>query len=304
MLCVIGSHALARHVTELVPLDIDLVTSYEEMLTFAKYNYTNITESYPITKGKKWVMKGFGSMRRSNIMEVELAWDDSLAKELHDLIVADKKTVVVNGLHYASLDVLYMLKMSHRYLRNSPHFAKTMRHIHTLRELGAKIRKEHRDFYNRRVKATYWYKHPSLKKGTKDFFNGDGVNYLYFHDDIHESVKIMDKPAYTFYQADNAEVQCDMNKFFTCDEQIRLNGVYEEASVLGLERAIIPFGVPYHAAFKKALEKVCTSITSGRVREFSYDNYDKVLAMFNENTFDKFFDDVKNDKVRLHSSVV
>ncbi len=297
MICVIGSHALARHVPGRTPLDLDLVTSYEEMLVFAKSNYAKIAQSYPISEGKKWVLKGFGNMPRSNITEIELAWDDSLTLELHNLIVADKKTIVENGLYYASIDVLYMLKMSHRYLRNSPHFLKTMRDIHTLRSLGAKIRKEHRDFYNRRVKATYWYKHPSLMKKKDEFFNGDGVNYVYDHDSIHASVKRMDAPAYSFYQSDNAEVQCDMNKFFACDEQIRLNGVYEESCVLALERAIVPFNVPPLIAFKKALEKVCTSITSGKFREYAWENYDKVLAMYDEQTFIRFWEHVEAGKV-------
>ncbi len=297
MLCVIGSHALARHLPSRKMLDLDIVTTYDEMMDFAKSNFAKVAESYPISEGKKWVLKGFGNMPRSNIVEVELAWDDSLSMELHDLILADRKTVVENGLHYASIDVLYMLKMSHRYLRNSPHFLKTMRDIHALRSLGAKIRKSHRDFYNRRVKATYWYKHPSLMQKKGDFFNGDGVNYVYDHDSIHESVKRMNKPAYTFYQSDNAEVQCDMNKFFACDEQIRLNGVYEESCVLALERAIVPFNVPPINAFRKALEKVCTSITSGKFREYAWENYDKVLAMYDEKTFIRFWEHVEAGKV-------
>lgn len=302
MICVIGSHALRRYVPDYKPKDIDLVCTYDELMAWAAENYSDFKESYPIADGKKWVIKGNDAKEQfTDISETELAFDGTLALELRDLILNDPHTGYKNGKAYASLDVLYMLKMSHRYLRNSPHFLKTLRHINGMRLMGAKIRPEHEDFYKRRMKATYWYSHPSLMKGTKDFFSGDGVKYLYFHDDIHESVKIMNKPAYTFYQADNAEVQCDMNKFFACDEQIRLNGVYEEVCVLALERAIIPFGVPYYPAFKKALEKVCTSITSGKFREFAWSNYDKVLAMFNESTFDKFFEDLKNDKVLLHS---
>ena len=48
-----------------------------------------------------------------------------------------------------------------------------------------------------------------------------------------------------------------------------------------------------------ALEKVCTSITSGKFREFSWENYLKVRNMYDSMTFDKFFDDVKNDKVAM-----
>lgn len=232
-------------------------------------------------------------------MEAEITWDGSTAKMLHDLILADPKTIYADGLAYASLDVCYMLKMSHRYLKNSPHFLKTMKDIRNLRQFGAAIRPEHKAFLKEREKVTYWYKHPKLNKSKKEFFNGDGVKYVYDHDSIHESVKEGERPAYTYFQSENTEVMCDMKKFFEIDEQIRLNAVYEESCVLALERSIIPFGTDYEKAFVMALEKVCTSITSGKFREFSYNNYDKVRGMYKESTFDKFFDDVLNDKVML-----
>lgn len=132
-----------------------------------------------------------------------------------------------------------------------------------------------------------------------EFFNGDGVAYLYDHDEIHESVKIDSAPAYTNFQSDNAEVMCDMKKFFELPEQIRLNAVYEESCVLALERSIIPFGTDYERAFVMALEKVCTSITSGKFREYAWENYYTVRDMFNPETFDRFFEHVANDQVKM-----
>lgn len=297
MICVIGSQAIVKQgVPFKTPRDLDFVCTYDELIAFAKTVDFGHKESYPSNGGKKWVIKG-----TKLIVEAELAWPDSIAAELVQLILADKKTLYADGFAYASIDVCYMLKMSHRYLRNSPHFLKTMRHIHMLRKMGAKIRKEHREFYKKRVEATYWYKHPSLMKNKSDFFNGDGVNYVYDHDSMHESVALDGKPAYTHFQSDNAEVQCDMNKFFALPEQVRLNAVCEESMVLALERAIVPFNVPPLVAYKKALEKVCTSITSGKFREYAWENYDKALAMFDEKIFERFWQHVEQGKVKLHN---
>lgn len=303
MICILGSHALNKHNPTRRPIDLDLVATYDDLMEFSTVHFkqAKVKESYPIRKGKKWVMKGDGPAT-ARIVETEIAWPDSLAAELMVLIDNDPKSIRAGNFVYASLDVLYMLKMSHRYLRNSPHFLKTMRDIHVMRAMGAKIRKEHKDFYKRRMKATYYYKHPSLEQGKGDFFKDDGIKYYFDHDNIHTSVALGDAPAYTYFQADNAEVQCDMKKFFACDEQIRLNAGCEESMVLSIERAVQPFGVDSFIAFKMALMKVCTSITSGKFREFCWENYDKILAMYDEKVYDKFWNDVKNDKVALHNS--
>lgn len=304
MICVIGSHAVNVSLMKLKgfpyrkPMDIDAVGSYDEVIDFAQKNIQDIAEQYPSAKGSKMVFKGSGK-----IIEAEIAWDDSISKQLQDLILADPDTIYKNDVAYASLDVCYMLKMSHRYLRNSPHFLKTMRDIRNLRKFGAKIRPEHKDFYKARMKATYWYKHPKLNKNKMEFFNGDGVTYVYDHDSIHESVKVGVKPAYTFFQSDDAEVMCDMKKFFELPEEIRLNAVYEESCVLALERSIIPFGTDYEKAFTIALQKVCTSITSGKFRQYAWENYDTVRKMFDEKTFDRFFDNVYRDMVDMAQKV-
>lgn len=306
MICVIGSHAINRQLQALKgfkyrkPIDMDIVGGYDEVMAFANGNLKEITEQYPSAKGGKLIFKAKESVIPfSTIMEAEITWDGSTAKMLQELILADPQTIYHDGLAYASLDVCYMLKMTHRYLKNNPHFLKTMKDIHNLRQFGAVMRPEHMAFFKEREKVTYWYKHPKLNKNKMEFFNGDGVTYIFDHDSIHESVKEWERPAYTYFQSSNAEVMCDMKKFFEIDEQIRLNAVYEESCVLALERSIVPFGTDYEKAFVMALEKVCTSITSGKFREYAWENYSKVRKMFKEETFDRFFQHVMEDKVDI-----
>lgn len=196
----------------------------------------------------------------------------------------------VDSAKTASVHVQYMLKMSHRFLRNSPHFLKTMQDIHTLRSQGAVLDDELQRILELREKETYNYKHPDLSVNKGSFFNGDDVPYIYDHDTIHEAIAIGTEPAYKKYMKDGEEVMTSKEKFFACDEYTRLLGVYEEACVLALERSQIPFSIegteegvsaptPKHS-FITALIKVCTSITSGWFRLYAWENFYKVIKMY------------------------
>lgn len=187
-----------------------------------------------------------------------------------------------NGDFVAPVDVLYLLKMSHRYKKNSPHFFKTMNDIHFMRSLGAKIPPELEEVFKLREKETYNYSHPNLDVKSKDFFKGDEVPYVYDHDTIHEAVAVLGVPAYKSYMKDDSEVMTSKEKFFEQENHIRLLGVYEESCVLALERSQIPFNfeVPARQSFVMALSKVCTSITSGWFREYAYENFHVVMKFY------------------------
>lgn len=279
MLAVIGSMALLKHrKLNRVPSDWDLIGDYDELCEMFEELGASIT---PIDRGKKLVARN-----AFRIYEAEITWPDSLSLELYKLILSDPhtsyQTIAGREFAYASLDVLYMLKMTHRFKKNSPHFEKTLYDIQELRNAGAVIRDEHKDFYERRLKETLNYTHPKLNQSKSDFFT-DSVPYTYDHDSIHRAVAICPQPAYTYYKPDQSEVFCSREMFEAQPKHIRLLGVYEEACVLALERCLIPYPTaePYDA-FKKALEKVCTSITSGWFREFAWENYDNVWAIYHE----------------------
>ena len=219
------------------------------------------------------------------IYDCELIWPDSDSMELAELILGDPDTYFDESINawVPSLNILYMLKMSHRFKKNSPHFLKTMQDIRKMREAGAIIQPEHEDFYKRRMKATYWYEHPNLNRSKEEFFNPEDDFYVYDHDSIHEAIAVRTlRPAYIDYAVDGAEVLSSKRKFFEATFTLRLFGVYEEACVLALERSQIPndFKINPRWSFEKALEKVCTSITSGWFREFAWENYDAVMRLY------------------------
>jgi hypothetical protein len=163
---------------------------------------------------------------------------------------------------------------------------------------GGVIQPEHKEFYKLRVKETYDYGHPKLNT-TKDGFFRDNQIYQYEHDDIHKIMAHLEKPAYEFYKHDQSEVNVSKQLFFSVDEKIRLYGAIEEVMVLALERSQIPHEYKPNPkwSFDKALEKVCTSITSGFFREFCYNNYYKIQNMYDPNYVEKFKEAVRLEKI-------
>ncbi len=258
---------------------------------------------YPIDEGKKLfvLLAEYGD---SLIVEGEMVWPGNTAEQFVKIVEADPGTKKTHDYLVPSLDLLYLLKMSHRYLRNSPHFLKTMEDILDLRKLGAKIPEQYLEFYKARQAETYYYAHPNLNVSKEDFFTGDGVHYVYDHDAIHEAVKHFDMPAYQYYKEPGQEVKSSKTLFFEAPEQLRLSAVLEEAYVLALERSQIPFRgkiLPYRS-FEIALMKVCTSITSGWFRQYAWEHYYDVAKLYDPDYADKFFQKADQGLVKLYGS--
>jgi hypothetical protein len=291
---IIGSVALSYHIEpKTYPKDYDFMCSYENFANLVKDNLALIS-CYP-KSGNKMIL-----VEREQIAECEIAWEGSLAEELINLTSKDPDSIPIEGNFIVpSLDVLYMIKMSHRFLRNSPHFNKTREHIKLMRENGAVIPAGYRDWYNRRVKETYNYSHPNLDVKAKDFFKDTESYNRYDHDTIHEAIKLSAEPAYRMFLADDAQVKCDEKKFNAMQHVCKINAVLEEAYTLALERSQIPndLNVAPITSFKIALEKICTSITSGWFREFAWENYDEIMRNFSGDYVNQFNEALQNGSI-------
>jgi hypothetical protein len=292
---VIGSTALAYYEEGITPNDLDLVGTYDEAVAFKKV--FQATSFYPINHGKSIFMRNAAG----KICEVEVAWPDSRAEKFIQFIEtvdrAHLEVVELEGyggyeVDLPNLQVLLLLKMSHRYLKDSPHFLKTMKDIWHLRAMGAEILEGHKAFYEQRMKDTYTYAHPKLNVSKDGFFDAvaTGVEYTYDHDSIHEAVKHMKKPAYSYFKEDESEVMVSRELFDKQPHMIKIYSVLEEAYVLAIERSLVPYpgGMTPEEAFKMALMKVCTSITSGWWREFAWEHYYLVERVYNDTFFKKF----------------
>lgn len=277
-IALIGSAALLRNgMTWREPGDLDLVGSYREVTAWIRETYRGrIQEMFPTDEGTKLVAR----IQDGPIIDVELVWPGNSSEALLELIVQEVEAQE-DGLHVAPSDVCLMLKQTHRFRKNSPHFLKTRRDLLSLREMGVEFPERHREFYTRRLRETLNYSHPSLNRDKSQFFSDDGVGYVYDHDTIHLAVMLRDKPAYEFFKADQAEVFCSKDLFMALPHDIKVSAVYEESCVLAVERCMVPFeNQDPRKAFLKALEKVCTSITSGWFREFAWTNYEQAVELY------------------------
>lgn len=254
--------------------DQDYICTFLEFKGWTRKNKNFIHSSVPLSDSSYHIR-----FKNGENHEFEIGWEGSSG---YDLLKIDHKDNFVDPSWQLAL------KLSHRYLKNSVHFLKTMRDIQHLRSF-ATLSEEQQVWLKKREKETYKYKHPRLDVDKEAFFKDDGIRYLYDHDSIHKTVALMEcpwmgikTPAYSYYMKDDSEVMTSKEKFMVISESIRLYGVYEESCVLALERSQIPYNFQPspRKSFEKALMKVCTSITSGWFREFAWENYDKVISLY------------------------
>lgn len=124
-------------------------------------------------------------------------------------------------------------------------------------------------------------KPPLLKKSNDAFFN-DAVKKVYDHDYLHELVAFHDQPLYTKLKHDHSLAWCEKDLWEALSVQDKLCCVSEEASVISIERFMVPsqWTYPATAAYDKALQKVCTTLTSGWFRDFAIDNHPLLRKMY------------------------
>lgn len=276
----IGSYALGNHfVLDKPPLDLDFICTIEDYEQLVAFGKKEITSTYPTSPSSMVIKWEDGS-----ISEYSIAWPGTTNEELLKLFEQQV------GVPVATPEVLLMLKLSHRYKKNNPHFLKTMRDIQFLRSKGVTLSKELKALLKRREKETYTYAHPNLSQGKQSFFKESDKLYKYEHDDIHVAVADLGIPAYTLFSMDGQEVKVDKKKWLALPREEQLRAGLEESYVLAIERSLIPHpGVKTpKEAFDMALEKVCTSITSGWFREFCWENYDAIQSLYDESYYAKF----------------
>jgi hypothetical protein len=294
----IGSRALALRMPPALmrkPVDFDFVCTQEEYNSWMEKNSQKVAPTKIYSEGSnKMIVEG------STNLEFEIVKPGTSSELLQKLVEHNSESIETPFGWVPTFDMLFTIKTSHRYLKNSPHFWKNLADWHIMRQLGAQVRPEYQEFLKLREKETYTYTHPKLNVTKDNFFKDDGLVYTWDHDDIHKSVAVYDVPAYTYYLKDGEQVLCDKNKFFSISQDIRLAGVVEEAAVLAVERSLVPHpGVwtPEYA-WKFALAKVCSSITSGWFRQFAYENAPQVLKLYPTGYWEKFQQDIQSGLVK------
>lgn len=269
--------------------DTDIICSYED--------YQKFEQSIP---GEKKITKNPNGKniavisKEKGIFDFEIALNGSTGESLIYLVKEHGLGKLVDkqlDMYTVNPEVAFTLKKSHRFLKDSPHFMKTMLDYRHLRdEMNCKVPEVLNEWYVKREKDTYNYSHPKLNVTKNEFFQDI---YQFDHDDIHRHVKHMEHPAYWYFKEEKAEVKCSRKLFEQQPEQTKLYSVLEETYVLALERSQIPNRYkPIWSpkkSFEFALFKLCTSISSGWWRDYAYENFFKVKSMFDTKYAENFF---------------
>lgn len=142
-------------------------------------------------------------------------------------------------------------------------------------------------------------KTPKLIGVSKETFFNDKVKKYIDHDLIHFEVAYEDKPAYSYMQKDNT-VTCHKDLWDKMTFQQQLNCVIEEASVIAIERHILPYKIdnemtkPLFLAYRWALYRICTTLCSDWFRDFAQNNYYLALNAFNEEKLNNNINNILN----------
>lgn len=292
MIVLIGSEAAKVHHPELwdEPRDIDLVLSYDEFLKLIE------DKNIPVVPSAK---NKFVGEHEGRIIEFEIAFEGSSAASLLERVEGQPGNILDIEVLVPTMDWLLTIKASHRFKKKDRYFEKTLLDYHQMKtDLGYSIADS--EWLEHREQETYTAKRPSLSTTKDDFFADSKLTYEYDHDSLHRAVVHLEQPAYLYYQKDGEEVLCDKSKWDACSYETKLFGVLEECYVLALERSQIPFGerVSPRDSFLMALQKVCTSITSGFFRAFAYENYFVISKMYSDEYMTRFEEGLKNGIVQ------
>lgn len=267
----VGSRAELRHNLN---SDYDYIVASASMKEFVNWMQTSggfgkPISSYP-TRADHYVFKF-----KDRIVEVEVAYTGTSAMKILDMYGDFPVPSIANT------TTMKVIRNAHRY-RDIPHFHKNMIALENyygdiaIGEVWTDILYLRREEYEKTDKAKI-----SLNKSKEEFFSGDGVEYVYEHDSLHRIFAISGTPAYESISKEGCEVASDRDKFDRLPKEIKDNCVIEEALVIAVERGFvnfqdcgIVFDVDYNfELYRKALQKICTTLTSGWFREYASANY-------------------------------
>lgn len=297
---VIGSRAMNKRI-ELsrvgLNTDFDVLMTIEEFIKWKDDNSKFIHSLFPRSANKyKAIMNtGVGMIQ----YEIEIGFSGS------SKLLLDNRDRVCEGfiygkfgekLHVLSLKYLLLTKRSH--LIYPIHFEKNINDYHEMKfhlgnfELDL-LMQEYFELRKKETAERVKQRTPNLNVTTEDFFSSKlPVPNYFVHDDIHEVMAHHDRPIFTMMQKDSSKAWCEKDMFFDLPHEYQVQCVQEEAYVIALERYIIPqhgSNVDDHLdCYKRAVKRICTTLTSGWFREFAIENYDLVMERYNEFFVHKF----------------
>jgi hypothetical protein len=184
-----------------------------------------------------------------------------------------------------SLAGLWIMKRSH--LFRPLKFPRHIMEFQKIKSRPSPLKKEDLSVLRERIRLTkqkFGDRVPTLNKTNQEFFN-DKVTKYYVHDDLHKIVAYTpNSPIYERLKVDSGLAKCEKDLWYKLSHEDKVNCVREEGYVIALERFIIPKlesgekHMPMSFAFDAALEKICTTLTSGFFRDFAIDNWQEIRS--------------------------
>jgi len=247
-------------------------------------NYWN--PSVPIKIDTDWDVVSYLPIEGAEFHDRGLLNND----DLFQYCTGDKVQFNGKEIHVLSMKGLALVKRSHlhRDLSFDKHITlywKYLQHQSTF------WTEEDRQFLKHRIEMTL-ERFPQLKPNlnlTVDLFFDDAVQKKYSHDYLHELFAYEDRPMYTKLQINPELAKCELNLWDNLSYRQKVKCVAEETQVIATERFLVPkdWEYPAKAAYMKALQKVCTTLTSGWFRDFALDNYPSVVELFSKDKFNE-----------------
>lgn len=261
-------------------LDFDMIATKAEFENFMALNESQISLHRSKADGSK---HGFRVGKKP--VEIEIIEPGKSNEILVNLATGPMTSLFGCDVQIADPAVLLAVKKSH--LNLPLNWWKHIMDYHKLKALNPVMTDAHNKAWAmRRIEAeTRWGKmlKPNLMVSNEEFFGKSQrvINRTFIHDDLHFSTCFYERPLYEKLKTDQTLAWCDKKLFEALSHGDKIKCVQEEAFSIALERKVIPAmneNQEYSAefAFRYAVERIGTTLTSGWFREFTQEN---VLAI-------------------------
>ncbi len=307
---VIGSQALRYQLSKIgkaLPprkgrADLDILATRSEAADLVARAGLELVSTSGGSKSKSLYQAPDGTMVEFDIIQL------GTSNHYYDMYMAQSRTldtVPFFGveLPMAPLEVLYSIKRAHRHSPRNFH-----KHVQDYNLLRSILRVDTLDKFTsmryRETVAREKLKTPSLAKKSDEFFDDSVSNKTFIHDQIHEVMAFGPRPMFEQILIDPGNsVACSREKFENLGYVNQIRCVQEEAYVIALERAVIPMlfvGGPLARpfdAYRWAIMRICTTLTSGWFREFAVENYDDLIYFYDPGYVNKFLNAVEDGRI-------
>lgn len=296
----IGSRAIAHHLPKFrAPKDWDIILTYSELRAWFNTNRSAIKLFVPNHTGQKV------KCRLKTGTQIEFEIQDSIPSSdcLVKLPCHSFKEVDIDGIetvvNIPSLRLLALLKKSH--LIAPIHWWKNIADYHAIKShISGFFEPEELRFFKLRRKEieTRMKTRPNLNMDNEDFFakSQGGVGRQYDHDSLHRAICFNEAPMHHLIRPDSGKAMTSKRLWNKLSFQQQIQTAQEEAMVIALERKIIPIlneaailtTDTIETAYRWAIMRLSTTMTSGWFRDFLIEEHPRIVDLQSYDFVTKF----------------